>query len=309
MRTRDRWPDPIGEEYVSVPVALWRHQRALKLDDGDVRLLEALEHFRRGDGASPVYPSQETLADLCAVSVDTIERRVRKLREHGYLEVERRAIKSGKRVNHYTRRGLDQALRELEVARLEQEANPAAVRGSQEGGDPAAVRGSATANPAPMRATNPAAMRVTNPAPMRGEVETGETEAGKHTQPRARELALEVLRVFNELASTKFSGEGHVRQIEAVVAARGDLTLEDHRGVIERNLRAPWWSGPPSPAVIYKSLEQFERALHCDRRSDDERDESDRALARVSRAKPRPPRPKPWDGALRGVIGQAGGSA
>jgi hypothetical protein len=112
-----RWPEGVGRPAVWTPVALLRHAAALALDDGDLRLLLAMESFRRGDGDVPVYASQQALAELCGCSVSQIERRVAKLRRLRLIDVERRARPGGRRPNHYTRTGLDAALARLEAER------------------------------------------------------------------------------------------------------------------------------------------------------------------------------------------------
>src|SRR4051812_43850799 len=101
-RTSERWPGAVGRKYVATPVALLRHAGALGLNDGDLRLLLAMESYRRGGGEEAVFPTANTLAGLCDCSVSQIERRVAKLRQLGLIEVARES-RGGRRRNRYTR--------------------------------------------------------------------------------------------------------------------------------------------------------------------------------------------------------------
>lgn len=250
---RARWPDGACTSWLCLPVALLRHARALGLDDGDVRLISALVSFQRRGADEAVFPSQETLSELCGCDVSTIERRVRKLKRLGLIEVERRARPGGARPNHYTWHGLGAAL----VGREAEASNPARVRGSEGAGNPAAVRGSDEGNPAPAQGGNPAAVRGSNPAPVRGEVEAGKQRQGN--THRARDFARSILDLFNDAAGTSYDGEPWLDLIAARVAEHPGLTLDDHRAVIDAAFRRAWWQGTPSPRVIFTSA-QFEQA-------------------------------------------------
>jgi hypothetical protein len=96
---------------------------------------------------------------------------------------------------------------------------------------------------------------------MRGEVEVGEAEAEKQRTHTARARAL--LAVFNEIAGTSFGAQGFVDRIASCLIARPDIDDARHRQIVELALSGPpWWGdGKPSPDVIYKSPEQFERTL------------------------------------------------
>jgi CRP-like cAMP-binding protein len=296
----DRWPKGVAAEYVGVPALLLRQARDLGLSDGHLRLLLAIEVFRRGDGTEPVYASQATLAELCGCSVSQVERRIHDLRKRGLIEVERRARPGGKRPNHYTRRGLDRAL----AALVAQESNPAPTRDSSAGSNTASTRGTDAGYPAPVRDSNPSSTRATYPAPMRAEEEVGEEEAGTHAR-RARDLAHILLDCFNERAGTDYTLDTpHGRVVIERVAEHPALTEAEHRRIIEAAFRRPWWDGIPSPRVIY-SAEQFEHA----RQELSERaarnaatTEAERFAERTERRRRqleamRKPR-KPWAGAL-----------
>lgn len=232
-----RWPEGACSSWVGLPVELLRHAKTLGLDDGDLRLLTALEAFRRGGADEPVFPSQETLAELCGCDVTTVERRVRKLKRAALIEVRRHARPGGARPNHYTRHGLGVAL-----AQLESEAsNPARVRGSEGAGNPAAVRGS-------------------NPAPVRGEVEAGKQKQGN--THRARDLARAILGLFDDRAGTTYCDrpELWLDLIAARVDEHPELGVEDYRALIGAAFREPWWRDrAPTPRVVF-SPEKFEQA-------------------------------------------------
>ncbi len=233
---------------VAMPVALLRQAKGLDLDDGDLRLLLALESFRRRADEA-VFPSQATLADLCGCSVAQIERRVKKLRQRGLLEVSRRPRK-GRRLNHYTRDGLGVAL-------------VAAECGPEHGADPAPVRAYLGGNPALAMAPNPSPVRATDPAPVRAELEAGEAEAGEpHANGRGRNLSDQVLAAFNAIAGSHFTADSFRSMIADRVRERPELALSDHEELIAGCMRHPWWHGVPSPAVVYATSAQFERSLH-----------------------------------------------
>jgi hypothetical protein len=220
---------------VSIPVSLLRHAAALGLGDGHVRLLLVLETCRRGDGDEAVWMSQPTLAKLCDCSVDTIQRRDRQLRDRGLIEVVCHARRpGGKRVNHYTRRGLG-----VELARLEAEATEAA----------------------PVRPTDTAPVRPTDTAPVRPEVEAVvKQKQGSTHSARATQLAPSILDLLNTAGGTSF-GAAWRDLIADRVDEHPDVDLDDYRAMIATAFRPPrWWGkGPFSPRVLFSS-DQFEIA-------------------------------------------------
>lgn len=235
----ERWSDRVGDRFVAVPVALLRHASALGLDDGDVRLLLALESFRFGAADEPVFAAQKTLAALCGCSVSQIERRVARLKKRGLIEVERRRRPDGRRLNHYTRHGLLDGLECLTAA----ESDPAPTRGSGEG-MPASTRGS---DPAPVRAPNPASVRA-------------EEEDAKNARATAATVEA-VLAEFNARAGTAYGLDSReARHVADRVGEHPELSASDYRRILDGAFANPWWSGPPGTAVVFKP-EQFEKAL------------------------------------------------
>src|SRR3954465_604361 len=83
-----RWPEGVGVPFVALPVLLLEHGEALGLESDDLLVLLALESHRfRAD--APVWPSMKTLAALPRLSVSSVQRSVRRMREKGLIDVER----------------------------------------------------------------------------------------------------------------------------------------------------------------------------------------------------------------------------
>ena len=260
-RVSERWPGKLGRKYVQIPLALLRHADHLGLDDGAVRLLVAMESFRRGGEDEAVFPSQETLADLCGCSVSQIERRVAKLRKLALIEVVREE-RGGRRRNRYTRHGLGARLVELE------ESYPSRARGSDPPSYPAPTRDSGRDLPRTDAGPYPASTRAPYPASTRDEVEAVEEEAGKKTHNTARraDLPSRILSFFNEQFEGQYGIEKWLDLIAARIEENPDLDFEAHTRIV-RTVREgdAWWKGAPSPRIIYGKAETFERALHASR--------------------------------------------
>lgn len=75
------------------------------------------------------------------------------------------------------------------------------------------------------------------------------------------ELAVAVLAIYCEVAGHTLVGQVWLRKIIMRCREHPELTVEDHRGVIERNFAAPWWRDEPSPSVIYGNDAIFEKAM------------------------------------------------
>lgn len=73
--------------------------------------------------------------------------------------------------------------------------------------------------------------------------------------------ATEVLATWNELAGQQLTARDWLASIVMRDREHPELTVEQHRELIKRNLDAPWWKGAASPSVIYGSAAQFERAM------------------------------------------------
>lgn len=72
-----------------------------------------------------------------------------------------------------------------------------------------------------------------------------------------------ILDAFNTAAGTRYGAEDFRRAIILRCAEHPELSDGELEEVISRNFRAPWWTGPPSPAVIFGNSGIFERAMAC----------------------------------------------
>lgn len=70
-----------------------------------------------------------------------------------------------------------------------------------------------------------------------------------------------VIGLFNELTGGAWTPAAFRVRLDIVLAAHPELTLADHRRIIERQLAAPYWQGPARPNHVYRDLEQFERCI------------------------------------------------
>jgi hypothetical protein len=83
-------------------------------------------------------------------------------------------------------------------------------------------------------------------------------------------LSGQVLAAFNEEAETDFRSDRYLRIIEAQIAKRPDVDLDQHRQAIRSTLhlsgKEKWWKGNPSPDLVYANERAFERALNLEYR-------------------------------------------
>lgn len=85
---------------------------------------------------------------------------------------------------------------------------------------------------------------------------------GKLVRSHEHDLTDEILAVFNEATGKRFAGVEWRRAIIGRIREHPELTLADHRRVIEQQMAAPWWKGDPTPAVIYGKGSVFDSALN-----------------------------------------------
>lgn len=75
-------------------------------------------------------------------------------------------------------------------------------------------------------------------------------------------LAAAVVSQFNSSAGTALSVEAHLTPIVARLREHPELTADDHRAVIAAVFAGEqWWTGTPSPRIIYGDAGRFEQAV------------------------------------------------
>jgi hypothetical protein len=70
-----------------------------------------------------------------------------------------------------------------------------------------------------------------------------------------------ILAAYNEVAGQSRASREWLAKVVSRVREHPELTVEEHRGIIERNFAAPWWKGHASPSVIYGNAALFENAM------------------------------------------------
>lgn len=76
-------------------------------------------------------------------------------------------------------------------------------------------------------------------------------------------LAIATLVEFNRQAGTRYASKDFVAKIVMRHREHPSLDTTDHARVIAAALRDPWWSGPPSPSVVYGNAALFEKCVHA----------------------------------------------
>jgi hypothetical protein len=72
-----------------------------------------------------------------------------------------------------------------------------------------------------------------------------------------------ILICWNEHAGQALASKDWLAKIVMRIREHPELTAEDHEAIIAAALRPEnaWWSGPPTPSVVYGNGAQFERAM------------------------------------------------
>jgi hypothetical protein len=76
-------------------------------------------------------------------------------------------------------------------------------------------------------------------------------------------VAAGALAAFNERAGTRYASADWIGKIVLRVRDHPALPVAAHAVVIDAAFRDPWWTGPPSPSVVYGNAALFERCLHA----------------------------------------------
>lgn len=79
-------------------------------------------------------------------------------------------------------------------------------------------------------------------------------------------LTAAVVEQFNSSAGTALSTEAHLTPIVGRIRERPDYTIEHHRKIIEAVFAGDhWWTGPPTPKIIYGNPAIFEQSVELAR--------------------------------------------
>ncbi len=96
-----------------------------------------------------------------------------------------------------------------------------------------------------------------------GDERSQRTDQGtdQRTEAAATATVEQVIEVFNQLTNGSWTAPAFRGRIQATIDAHPELTVDDHRRIIEHQLERPWWRGPARPNHVYRDLAQFERCI------------------------------------------------
>lgn len=123
----------------------------------------------------------------------------------------------------------------------------------------------------------PSSVSVANAPDTHGPRTVGRRPVTQHEH----RLSLDVLADWNELTGQELRSVDWLVKIIGRIREYPEATRADHRYVIERNLAHPWWTGPPTPSVVYGSGAQFERAVMTARQAEGDADRIERIVNAV----------------------------
>jgi DNA-binding transcriptional MocR family regulator len=189
----------------------------------------ALDRLTFPDGKSS--PSRREIAAKISVSETTVKKAVGELERAGAVERRERVVDGTQQPNEY-------------VLRRDPPGSEYDPPGS---------------GSAPSRASSRGEAREPNErppvGPPIGSVDRVPVTTGEHA------MALLILDAFNDIFGTTLRSVDHLRKIIMRIREYPEMTLPQHRDVIARNARSPWWKGKATPSVIYGNGALFERAM------------------------------------------------
>lgn len=214
----------------------WERGREQGLNQGQILTLVKVADHADNDGVC--WPGEKHLAEYTSQGETTVRGHLKQLEGMDLLHRERRTSEKGRgRARDHIHLHLDQP-----------------------------------ADPAGEKATTNRQMTGDQPAD-----DGGRTNKGTVKNPHGRvgkkpvsddeySLATSVVAAFNETAGTSLSVDPHLTPIVGRIRERPALTAAQHRKIIEAVFAAEhWWTGPPSPRVIYGNAAQFEQSIEIAR--------------------------------------------
>lgn len=227
---------------MSVRASTWAWEMGREKQLGMGPLLTLLKVADHADNDGICWPGEKQLAEYTVQGERTVRRHLKQLEGGGLLSRERRQPEQG------DRRARDRILLALDL--------PANLAGRSEGsaGQP---EGGLPAN----------GCTPTN----KGTVKNRQTRARKSVAKKPvtdaeHSLATAIVAAFNEIAGTSLSVDAHLTPIVGRIRERPKADAAQHRTLIEAVFAGEhWWTGPPSPRVIYGNAGQFEQSIELAR--------------------------------------------
>lgn len=224
-----------------------------EISDRAVRLYGVLGRYADANGRS--FPGRETLAERLRCSKDSVDRAMKELEQIGALSKKRRGPHSSLYTLHFVRTGAvsDERVRTGAASRV----RTGAAQNESQGNESQGVELEKALSDVP-----------------------GPRTLNRKTVTNAeRSQAWLILAEWNRLAEQDLRAHDWLAKIIGRCREYPNATLEDHTLIIETALAHPWWSGPPTPSVVYGNAAQFERSIQQVRRQRGESD--DERLARI----------------------------
>lgn len=221
---------------MSVHVSSWAWKQ--KLGDPGLKLV-LVKLADNADDHGYSRWRQERLADECEMSRATVQRKLTKLRELGLIEIERRANGDGFQVANGYR-----------IIRLD--AVPQSDAAVHQDGDAAAASSGEAAGTVKTKPSSSSSSNARLPKSCGG-VKVTEAE---------HDLVDGIMAAFNEVSGKRFAGKEWRESVVRRVREHPDMSLSDHKGIIGVQFEHPWWSGEPTPAVIYGNGKAFDIAVN-----------------------------------------------
>lgn len=87
------------------------------------------------------------------------------------------------------------------------------------------------------------------------------TVDGRPVTDQEHATAGTLIRAFAAEAQQRFTADAWTDRVIRCLRAHPDLTQTDHLAILATAFRHPWWTGQPTPAVLYGTVAVFERQL------------------------------------------------